>query len=82
MVVVLTTFSPDASAGDLLAHVLHPHTALVVRPAQDDLPPQPGVVYPSPGGHLLVTAQHRMLSIEAGQSPPARPCADLLLTCC
>lgn len=67
---------PDAVLGDLLAR----RSALPVAVAVDGDGLRPGTVaVVPPGTHALVTCDRRLSLIEAGDFPPHRPSADLLL---
>jgi two-component system chemotaxis response regulator CheB len=78
-VIVLQHHSVDHAS--FLASILGDHCALPVQPATDGQRLEPASVVVVPAGHhALVTADHEIVLIEAGDPPPYRPSADLLLT--
>ncbi|MGV9366311.1 chemotaxis protein CheB [Amycolatopsis sp. NPDC003731] len=63
-----------------LASILAERTALRVAEAADGDELVPGVALVVPAGrHLLLTPESRVVLVDAGALPPARPSADLLL---
>ncbi|MGK5681501.1 chemotaxis protein CheB [Actinoplanes sp. URMC 104] len=78
-VVVVQHAAPDAP--DVLAGILDRRTALPVGMAQEGDRLTPGrVLVAPPGRHMLVTPGDTVALIPAGDRPPYRPSADLLLT--
>jgi two-component system chemotaxis response regulator CheB len=78
-VIALQHHSVDQAS--FLASILGAHCELPVQPATDGqrLEPASVVVVP-PGRHGLVTGELEIVLIDAGDPPPYRPSADLLLT--
>ncbi|WP_307867843.1 chemotaxis protein CheB [Umezawaea beigongshangensis] len=77
-VLVVQHLHPDHPS--LLAGLLDRCTALRVRSAGDGDELETGTVLVAPPArHLLVTSEARIGLIDAGELPPARPSADLLL---
>ncbi len=63
-----------------LTSILAAHTALRVAEAGDGDELVPGVALVAPPArHLLLTPEPRVVLVDAGALPPARPSADLLL---
>lgn len=66
---------------ETLPDILGSHTVLPVRAASEGAPITAGEVLTGPPGqHVLATVDGRIALIPAGQIPPYRPSADLLLT--
>ncbi|MGW0805608.1 chemotaxis protein CheB [Nonomuraea sp. NPDC002799] len=77
---ILAALHQDPLRPSHLAAILQKRTDLAVTVAENNSEMRPGtVMVVPPGQHLLVTAQAKIGLIEAGDLPPARPSADLLL---
>jgi two-component system chemotaxis response regulator CheB len=65
---------------NVLADILQARTALAVRPARDGDRLRPGLVLVTPPAtHMITTPSAALGLIDAGELPPSRPSADLLL---
>lgn len=77
-VLVARHLDPDHTSH--LTSILAERTALRVAEARDGDELVPGVALVVPAGrHLLLTPEQRVVLLDAGALPPARPSADLLL---
>ncbi|WP_103354491.1 chemotaxis protein CheB [Amycolatopsis sp. CA-128772] len=77
-VLVAQHLEPDRASH--LTGILAGRTALRVAEAADGDELRPGLVLVVPAGrHLLLTLEQRIVLVDAGALPPARPSADLLL---